>query len=79
MQRTNSLEETLMLGKTEGNRRRGAAEDEVFISDSMNVNFSKLWDIVKNREIWHATVRGLQRVGHDLATEHTHTHTHTHT
>ena len=38
------------------------------ITDSINMNLSKLWDVVKNREAWHAQFMGSQRVGHDSAT-----------
>ena len=39
------------------------------ITDSMDVNLSKLWEIVRNREAWHVAVHGVQRVGHDSVTE----------
>ena len=39
------------------------------MTDSMDMNLSKLWETVKDREAWHATVQGLQRVGHDLVTD----------
>ena len=39
------------------------------ITELMNVSLSQLWEIVMDREAWHAAVHGLQRVGHDLATE----------
>ena len=47
-----------MLGKTEGKRRKGSQRMRWLdsITDSMNTNFSKLWEIVKDREAWHATV-----------------------
>ena len=42
------------------------------ITDSMDMNLGKLWDIVRDREAWHAEPMGSQRVGHDLATEQQH-------
>ena len=56
MQRADSLEKTLMLGKIEGKRRRQRQSKRWLdgITDSMDMNVSKLWDIVKGREAWHA-------------------------
>ena len=72
MQRADSLEKTLMLGKIEGRRRRQQRMRWLEgITDSMDMSLSKLWQIVKDSEGKPGVLQstGSQRVGHDLATE----------
>ena len=61
IRRTNSLEKTLMLGKTEGKRRSGQQRMRWLdsITDSMDMNLSKLWEIVKVRGAWCAVIHGI--------------------
>ena len=65
MQRTDSLEKTLMLGKIEGRRRRGQQRVRWLdsITDSMDMTLSKLWEVVKDREAWRAGVHGAVKSG----------------
>ena len=63
MKRADSLEKTLMLGKTEGRRRRGEQTLSWLngITDSMDMSLSRLWEMVKDREAWYAAIHGVAK------------------
>ena len=67
IQRTDSFEKTLMLGKIEGKRIRGQQRMRRLdgITESMDMSSNKLWEIVKDRGAWHVSVMWSQTVGHD--------------